>query len=59
MPGTYHIIKVWMYLEEKRIPFKVEKVSMFATVRKSHGTCAKYPVGMLPAVELDGKVIST
>ena len=51
--------KVWMYLEEKQIPFKVEKVSMFCYGEKESWYLRKVPRGMLPAVELDGKVIST
>ena len=50
--------KVWMFLEEKQIPFKVEKVSMFCYNDKERWYLKKVPRGMLPAVELDGKVIT-
>mmetsp|Transcript_74049 Transcript_74049/g.160176 ORF Transcript_74049/g.160176 Transcript_74049/m.160176 type:complete len:449 (-) Transcript_74049:142-1488(-) len=47
--------KVWMQLEEKRIPYRVEKVSMNCYGDKSRAFLAKTPQGLLPAVELDGR----
>lgn len=47
--------KVWMQLEEKQIPYRVEKVSMNCYGTKSRAFLAKTPRGLLPAVEVDGK----
>jgi glutathione S-transferase len=50
--------KVWLFLEEKKIPFKVEKVSMFCYGKKESWYKKKVPRGMLPAVELDNEMIT-
>jgi len=47
--------KVWMQLEEKRVPYRVEKVSMNCYGSKSRAFLAKTPRGLLPALELDGR----
>jgi len=47
--------KVWMQLEEKQIPYQVEKVSMNCYGTKSLSFLAKTPMGLLPAIEIDGK----
>eukprot|EP00632_Arachnochrysis_sp_CCMP2950_P006847 CAMPEP_0185717042 /NCGR_PEP_ID=MMETSP1164-20130828/44046_1 /TAXON_ID=1104430 /ORGANISM="Chrysoreinhardia sp, Strain CCMP2950" /LENGTH=462 /DNA_ID=CAMNT_0028384679 /DNA_START=68 /DNA_END=1456 /DNA_ORIENTATION=- len=46
--------KVWMLLEEKRIPYKVELINMRSYGEKPKAFLAKVPGGFLPAIELDG-----
>jgi glutathione S-transferase len=50
--------KIWLWLEEKQIPYRVEKVTMFCYGEKESWYKRKVPSGMLPAVELDGRVIT-
>jgi glutathione S-transferase len=50
--------KVWLWLEEKQIPYRIEKVTMFCYGEKENWYRRKVPSGMLPALELDGKVIT-
>jgi glutathione S-transferase len=50
--------KIWLWLEEKRIPYRIEKVTMFCYGEKEAWYKRKVPSGMLPAVELDGKIIT-
>ncbi|MBD2427465.1 glutathione S-transferase family protein [Phormidium sp. FACHB-1136] len=50
--------KVWLWLEEKRIPYRIEKVTMFCYGEKEAWYKRKVPSGMLPALELDGKLIT-
>lgn len=50
--------KVWLWLEEKRIPYRVEKVTMFCYGEKESWYKRKVPSGMLPALELDGRLIT-
>ena len=50
--------KVWLWLEEKRVPYRVEKVTMFCYGDKEAWYKRKVPSGMLPALELDGKMIT-
>ena len=50
--------KVWLWLEEKRIPYRIEKVTMFCYGQKEDWYKQKVPSGMLPAVELDGRLIT-
>lgn len=47
-----------MMLEEKRIPYTVEKVNMRCYGDKSESFLAKVPGGLLPVLELDGRVIT-
>ncbi|MEA5515462.1 glutathione S-transferase family protein [Nodularia sp. UHCC 0506] len=49
--------KVWLWLEEKQIPYRIEKVTMFCYGEKESWYKRKVPSGMLPAIELDGKII--
>ena len=44
--------KIWLYLEEKRIPYRVAKVTMFCYGDKERWYLQKVPSGMLPALEL-------
>ena len=50
--------KVWLWLEWKQIPYQVKKVTMRCYGRKEDWYLKKVPSGMLPAIELDGKVIT-
>jgi len=50
--------KVWLWLEEKQIPYRVEKVTMFCYGEKESWYKRKVPSGMLPALELDGRLIT-
>jgi glutathione S-transferase len=50
--------KVWLWLEEKQIPYRIEKVTMFCYGEKESWYRRKVPSGMLPALALDGKIIT-
>jgi glutathione S-transferase len=50
--------KIWLWLEEKQIPYRIEKVTMFCYGEKESWYKQKVPSGMLPAVELDGRFIT-
>ncbi|MGD1859125.1 MAG: glutathione S-transferase family protein [Leptolyngbyaceae cyanobacterium] len=50
--------KVWLWLEEKQIPYRIEKVTMFCYGQKEAWYKRKVPSGMLPALELDGQIIT-
>ena len=50
--------KVWLWLEEKQVPYRVEKVTMFCYGDKEPWYKKIVPSGMLPALELDGSVIT-
>jgi glutathione S-transferase len=50
--------KIWLWLEEKQIPYRIEKVTMFCYGEKESWYKQKVPSGMLPALELDGKIIT-
>ncbi len=50
--------KIWLWLEEKQIPYRIEKVTMFCYGEKERWYKLKVPSGMLPAIELDGRIIT-
>lgn len=50
--------KVWLWLEEKQIPYRIEKVTMFCYGQKEDWYKRKVRSGMLPAIELDGRTIT-
>ncbi len=50
--------KVWLWLEEKQVPYRIEKVTMFCYGEKETWYKRKVPSGMLPALELDGRMIT-
>ena len=50
--------KVWLWLEEKQIPYRIKKVTMFCYGEKERWYKQKVPSGMLPALELDGRIIT-
>jgi glutathione S-transferase len=47
-----------LWLEEKQIPYRTEKVTMFCYGEKESWYKKKVPSGMLPALELDGRMIT-
>ncbi|MDB9526081.1 glutathione S-transferase family protein [Oscillatoria sp. CS-180] len=50
--------KVWLWLEEKQIPYRIEKITMFCYGKKEQWYKRKVPSGMLPALELDGRLMT-
>lgn len=50
--------KVWLWLENKRVPYKIEKVTMFCYGKKEPWFKKIVPSGMLPAVKVDNRVIT-
>ena len=50
--------KVWLWLEEQRIPYRIRKVTMFCYGEKEPWFTQRVPSGMLPALELDGRLIT-
>ena len=48
--------KIWLWLEEKRIPYRVKKVAMVCYGQKEHWYRRLVPSGMLPALEMDGEL---
>lgn len=49
--------RVWLQLEEKRIPYHVEKINMNCYGPKPDWYIRMIPSGLLPAINLGGKVI--
>ncbi|GBF92826.1 glutathione S-transferase [Raphidocelis subcapitata] len=50
--------KVWLQLEEKRIPYVIEKINMRCYGDKPASFLSKVPSGLLPVLELDGRVVT-
>jgi len=50
--------KIWLWLEEKQIPYRIDKVTMFCYGEKERWYKQRVPSGMLPALELDGRLIT-
>jgi glutathione S-transferase len=50
--------KVWLWLEERRIPYRIRKVTMFCYGQKERWFTQLVPSGMLPALQLDGRLIT-
>ena len=50
--------KIWLWLEEKQIPYRIEKVTMFCYGEKEMWYKRKVPSGMLPAIALDDRIIT-
>ena len=50
--------KVWLWLEERRIPYRIRKVTMFCYGEKEAWYRQRVPSGMLPALEVDGRLIT-
>jgi glutaredoxin len=49
--------KVWLLLEEKQIPFRIEKINMRSYGDKPEWFLQKVPRGLLPVIELDGRCV--
>jgi glutathione S-transferase len=50
--------KIWLWLEEKQIPYRIEKVTMFCYGDKEPWYKRIVPSGMLPALELEGRLLT-
>ena len=50
--------KIWLWLELKRIPYRIRKVTMRCYGAKEPWYLRQVPSGMLPALELDGELIT-
>lgn len=50
--------KVWLLLEQKQIPYRVFKVNMRSYGDKPADYLRKVPSGLLPAIELDGRIVT-
>ncbi|WP_320664187.1 glutathione S-transferase family protein [Prochlorococcus sp. MIT 1223] len=50
--------KVWLWLEWKEIPYRIRKVTMRCYGKKESWYLNKVPSGLLPAIELEGKIIT-
>ena len=50
--------KTWLMLLMKRVPFKVEKINMRSYGDKPKSFLDKVPSGLLPAIELDGQLMT-
>eukprot|EP01013_Petalomonas_cantuscygni_P002317 TRINITY_DN12352_c0_g1_i1.p1 TRINITY_DN12352_c0_g1~~TRINITY_DN12352_c0_g1_i1.p1 ORF type:complete len:478 (-),score=67.58 TRINITY_DN12352_c0_g1_i1:197-1630(-) len=50
--------KVWLWLEERRVPYRVAKVTMFCYGHKESWYTRLVPSGMLPAIDLDGRIVT-
>ena len=47
-----------MWLEENKVPYRVAKITMFCYGQKESWYKQIVPSGMLPAVELNGEIIT-
>jgi glutathione S-transferase len=50
--------KIWLWLEEKQIPYRIEKVTMFCYGQKEAWYKKIVPSGMLPALSIDGRIVT-
>ena len=50
--------KIWLWLELKQIPYKIKKINMFCYGKKEPWFLDKVKSGKLPAIELNGKIIT-
>lgn len=50
--------KVWLWLELKKIPYRIKKVTMRCYGSKESWYLKKVPSGMLPAIEIQNHVIT-
>lgn len=50
--------KIWLWLETKEIPYHVRKVTMFCYGEKERWYKNIVPSGMLPAIEIDGQIVT-
>ncbi|MEM8505561.1 MAG: glutathione S-transferase family protein [Cyanobacteria bacterium P01_D01_bin.1] len=50
--------KIWLWLEEKQIPYRIEKVTMFCYGQKEAWYKRIVPSGMLPALSIDDRIVT-
>ena len=50
--------KIWLWLELKQIPYKIKKINMFCYGKKEPWFLEKVRSGKLPAIELNGQIIT-
>ena len=50
--------KVWLWLELKKIPYRIKKVTMRCYGEKEKWYLEKVPSGMLPAIEIENHIIT-
>ncbi|WP_416223827.1 glutathione S-transferase family protein [Synechococcus sp. CBW1107] len=50
--------KVWLWLEERRVPYRIRKVTMFCYGEKESWYRQRVASGMLPALEIDGHLVT-
>ncbi len=50
--------KIWLWLEFKKIPYKVKKINMYCYGQKEKWYLKKVSSGKLPAIELNGEIIT-
>jgi len=50
--------KIWLWIEFKRIPYRVKKINMFCYGQKESWYLNKVRSGKLPAIEFKGKIIT-
>ena len=52
--GLRKVEQVWLQLEEKRVPYVIEKINMRCYGDKPMSYLKKTSSGLLPALEIDG-----
>ena len=50
--------KVWLWLEFKKIPYKVKKINMYCYGKKENWYLEKVSSGKLPAIELNERIVT-
>ncbi len=50
--------KIWLWLELKQIPYEIKKINMFCYGKKETWFLDKVSSGKLPAIELNGQIIT-
>tara|TARA_Y100001933_G_scaffold263863_1_gene327028 strand:+ start:236 stop:1468 length:1233 start_codon:yes stop_codon:yes gene_type:complete len=50
--------KIWLWLEFKEIPYKIKKINMYCYGEKEQWYLNKVPSGKLPAIELNGEIVT-
>ena len=53
-----YCMKVWLQLEEKKIPYRIKKINMRCYGKKTREYNRLVPSGMLPALMLDGNLLT-
>jgi len=54
----YEATQVWLMLEEKKVPYRIEKINMRSYGDKPQWFLDKISSGLLPVIELDGEMIT-